>query len=315
MNYLIYGNEQYLIDKEIEKILSDNSSSTILRYDGLSKDFNIDDLISNCESDSLFGDQTIILYKNPSFLINKTDENMFTIIKDYLENPNSNSSIVFYSSYSSFNSKLKTFKDINGLCETKFIKHLDEKRFFEHCDNVISTSNLVISRPIRNRFIENCGNDLDIFYNCFNVLELYNDEITQDVLEHLTYSSEEFNVFILVNSIIDGNISKTMHFVKKIENDDKSIFGLMSLVSGQLRYLYAVNYYSDIYENEKDVLEATNTSNPYKLQMAYKTLKKVSPDKILSLLNKLSILDYEFKTNSSINHKLQFEMFISSLKA
>lgn len=315
MNYLIYGNEQYLIDKEIEKIISENSSSTLLRYDGQSKDFNIDDLLSNCETDSLFGDKTLILYKNPSFLINKTDDNSFNKIKSYLEIPNSNCILLIYSSYSSFNSKLKSFKDLNSLCETKFLKNLDDKRFFEYCDNVISTSNLVISRPIRNRFIENCGNDLDIFHSCFKVLELYDGEITQDVLEQLTYSSGEFNVFILVNSIIDCNISKSMHYVKKIENDDKSIFGLMSLVSGQLRYLYSVYYYSDIYDKEKDVLEATNTSNPYKLQMAYKTLNKISPKKILSLLNKLSILDYEFKTNSSLDHKLQFEMFISSLKA
>lgn len=315
MNYLIYGNEQYLIDKEIDKLLSDNTSSTILRYDGLTKDFKIDDLLSNCETDSLFGDNTIILYKNPSFLINKIDDNYFNKIKNYLESPNSSCTLIIYSSYSSFNSKLKAFKDINSLCETKFIKHLDEKSFFEYCDNVISTSNLVISRPIRNRFIENCGNDLDIFHSCFEVLELYSDEITQDVLEQLTYSSDEFNVFILVNSIIDGSISKSMHLVKKIENDDKSIFGLMSLVSGQLRYLYSVFYYSDIYNNERDVLEATNTTNPYKLKMAYKTLNKISPEKILSLLNKLSILDYEFKTNSSLDHKLQFEIFISSLKA
>ena len=46
----------------------------------------------------------------------------------------------------------------------------------------------------------------------------------------------------------------------------------MSLLSSQLMYLYSVSYYSKVLKSEKEILDATKTSNPYRLKMAYKTL-------------------------------------------
>lgn len=313
MNYLIYGNEQYLINYEINKIIEANNNSCILRYDGSFKDDPTNDVLSNCYNNSLFGDKTIILYKNPKFLISKSDEDSYAEIVDYLNNPNDNCIIIFYSSYESFKSKLKAFKELNLKCETHYYARLDDKKFYDHCINIIKKLNLDIEEPVLDKFIDDCGNDLEIFHNCLKNLKLYNGQITYDVLEQLSYSSNDFDIFSLVNAIIERDVSKSASLIKKIKNDDSSIFGLISLVSSQLMYLYSVSYYSNILKSEKEILEVTKTSNPYRLKMAYKILNKIDDAGILKIVNKLSFLDYEFKNNSNINHSLLFDIFISSL--
>ena len=89
----------------------------------------------------------------------------------------------------------------------------------------------------------------------------------------------------------------------------------MSLLSSQLMYLYSVSYYSKVLKSEKEILDATKTSNPYRLKMAYKTLNTIKPSEILEMINKISILDYEFKTDSTVDKNLLFDIFISSLSA
>lgn len=315
MNYLIYGTEQYLINKNIEKIIDDNKDSLVLRFDGSFKEDPTEEVLSNCLTDSLFGDKTIILFKNPIFLTGKTDNDSVEKLIEYLKKPSENCILVLYSSYSSFKSNLKLFKIISSECETHCYIKLDNDRFHSECDKAISSSKIPFDYDAKEAFISNCGNDLEIFYNCLNILKQYGGNVNFDVLEQLTYSSDDFDIFSLINAIISKDTSKSMKYVNKLRKDEGNIFGLISLLSSQLMYLYSVSYYSNIYNDEKEIMAATNTSNPYRLKMAYKTLKNIGRQEILNLVNKLSILDYEFKTDSSLDHKLLFDLFITSLNS
>lgn len=315
MNYLIYGNEQYLINHNVEEIIKNNSDSLVIRFDGSFKEDPTDEVLSNCQSDSLLGDKTLILFKNPSFLTSKKEPDSYKDIIEYLENPNENCSIVFYSSYASFKSNLKSFKEVSKNCETHYYTKFDDDKFYQYCNNAITKLKIPFDEDAKKHFIQNCGNDLEIFANCIIPLRQYNDNITDDVLNQLTYSSNEFEIFSLVNAIISKDVNTAIKLVKKLKSDESSIFGLMSILSSQLMYLYSVSYYSSVLNNEKDILEVTKTNNPYRLKMAYKTLNKISPKEILEMINRISNLDYEFKTSSTIDKNLLFDIFISSLSA
>lgn len=315
MNYLIYGNEQYLINEHIKRIIKENKGSLVLRFDGSFKEDPTNEVISNYKTDSLFGEKTLILFKNPIFLINKCDsENIDTLI-NLLKEPDNGNIIVFYSSYSSFRSKLKVFKAINETCETHYYEKFDEDRFNQKCNEIITKSKIIIDDETRDSFIKNCGNDLEIFCNSMKTLLQYGGEVNNTVLEQLTYTSDDFDKFSLINSIIARDVSKSKYYINKLKSDDSSIFGIISLLSSQLMYLYSVSYYSKVLDNERDILDATKTSNPYRLKMAYKTLNNISQEDILKLINKLAILDYEFKTSSTIDHSLLFDIFISTLNS
>ena len=315
MNYLIYGNEQYLINHQIETIIKNNKGALTIRFDGSFKNDPTEEVLSNCQTDSLFGDKTIIIYKNPPFLTSKQDNDLVKSMIEYLNNPSENCIIIFYSSYVTFKSNLKTFKEISKNCETHFYPKYDDEKFKQYCSNAIKKLKLSIDEDAKNNFIANCGNDLEIFVNCVKVLQNYEGNITNEVLNQLTYSSDEFDIFSLINAIISKDSKKAIKLIKKLKSDESSIFGLMSLLSSQLMYLYSVSYYSKVLKSEKEILDVTKTSNPYRLKMAYKTLNTIKPNEILEMINKISILDYEFKTDSTVDKNLLFDIFISSLSA
>lgn len=316
MIYLIYGDEQYLINEEIDKIIDNNKTSFISKYDdSFSKTCSVFEAIDECYNISLLQDKTLILYKNPSFLISKENDDINNKFLEYLNNQNETCDLVLYTSYSSFNSRLKTFKEASKNGQVKYFSKLDQRRFNELCENEIILSKISIDKDAKDLFIENCGQDLSLFYSGLKNLKQLSDKITIKTLDQLTYSSDDFNVFSLVNSLIDGKLTSSVKLIRKLQDNESSIFGLISLISGQLRYLYSVYYYQTIYDNKKDIMEATSTNNPYRLEMANKTLNKVSFKDIQKLLYKLSSFDYKLKTDSSIDHKLLLELFVTTLKA
>lgn len=315
MIYLIYGDEQYLIDEQIDAIIKNNSNSFVTKFDdSFSKESHVFEAMDECLNISLLQEKSLVLYKNPSFLISKEKEEINDKFIDYINNPNDLCDLVLYTSYSSFNSKLKTFKEANKNAEVKFIKKLDPKRFYELCDSEIEISKIIIDKSTKDLFIENCGQDLSVFYSGLENLKQFEGKITIQVLDQLTYASDDFNEFSLVNSLIDGKLNTSVKLIRKLQSDENSIFRLLSLIAGQLRYLYSVSYYQTIYNNDNDVMEATSTSHPYRLEMARKTLKKISPKNIMKLLYKLSSFDYKLKTDSSIDKKILLELFVSTLK-
>lgn len=316
MIYIIYGDEQHLINEEINKIINDNKDAFISKYDDtFSKKTCIFDALEECSSVSFLHDKTIVLYRNPSFLISKQEDDIINAYLEYLNNQNNSNDLVLYSSYSSFNSKLKAFKESTKSCTIKYYSKLDPRRFKELCESEIQVSKIDIDDDAKSLFIENCGQDLSIFYSGLNNLKQLESKITIDSLKQLTYASDDFNIFSLVNLLIDGKLTRSIKLVRMLKNDESSIFWLFSLIAGQLRYLYSVYYYQTIYKTEKEVMEATSTNNPYRLEMANKTLKKISPINIQKLLYKISSFDYKLKTDSSIDHNVLFELFVTTLRS
>lgn len=314
MIYLVYGNEQYLVNAKIKELLKKNVNSYLFKFDGSFKNDPIDEVLNTCNNDGLFNNKCIVLYRNPSFLINKcNDEDLIQRIEKYINNPNQNCNLVLYAFYETFNSKLSIFKHILDNSEHFYYQKLDQNRFYDICNDELNNRKLLIDLKTRQYFINNCGCDLSNFYSGLINLINYDGNITKNVIDQLTYSSDDFNIFNLVNSLIAGDSSSSLKYIKKLKYDDDSIFGLISLVASQLRYLYSVYYYSKKYTNEKDILEATKTNNPYKLKMAYKTLNNIKIKYIFKILYRLSSLDYELKSNPDIDHKLLIDLFIANI--
>lgn len=312
MIYLIYGDEQYLIDRKVKELTANVDNSFLIRFDGDSKDFLLSDLIDSCNSNNLFGNKNVILFKNPSFFLSKTsDENIKTFI-EYINDENPDCDLIIYSSFASFKSNLKIMKETISKAKTFVFTKMKDSNFYEYCNNELSSHRLLIDNNTRKYFIENCGCDLYLFYNGLENLISYDGNITKKVIDQLTSFSSDFGIFKLVNALIEGDISKTKFYMNLLDYKDENIFGLLSLVSSQLRFLYSVHYYSKKYNNINDIMDATNTDKSFRIEMALKTLRNIKASKILSILNKISDLDYDLKTNPNIDHNLLFDLFIST---
>ena len=93
-NYLIYGVDKYLIDKEIDKIIKKNKidNNSIIRY-SLNED-SIDNILEDANTFNLFSDTKLIIVNDANIFTSSNDILTDKII-NYLNNYNDKSYLVF----------------------------------------------------------------------------------------------------------------------------------------------------------------------------------------------------------------------------
>ena len=89
MNYLIAGTSNYLINEEIKKIIGDEDYTKI---DYL--DTTMDEIVVEASYNDLFGSKKNIIVKNANLFMEKNEAATKNLEK-YLENPNSNTTLIF----------------------------------------------------------------------------------------------------------------------------------------------------------------------------------------------------------------------------
>lgn len=96
-NFLIYGDDKYLIKTNIDKILKNNKldKDSIIKYN--MEESSIENLINELNTYDMFQDKKIVLCDNAIFLSSeaKKDSNYNTdLLIEYLKNPNPNSILI-----------------------------------------------------------------------------------------------------------------------------------------------------------------------------------------------------------------------------
>ena len=125
-----------------------------------------------------------------------------------------------------------------------------------------------------------------------DILDLYPEKIDEDVVNNLLISSNEENVFNLINALTNKKVSDSIYYARRILANDSNINGLIALLANQLRFLYQVSYYSDDPYGASDILGCKD---------------------IMSMLDRLAVLDLDSKQNSDIDDTLKLELFIVEL--
>ena len=97
MNYLLYGQEQFLIDKEVKNIISKSNIEeiNISKYD---LEFNtIKEILEDANTISLFDNNKLIIVEN-AFIFSRTSSKKIDdidLLEEYLKNSNQNTIIIF----------------------------------------------------------------------------------------------------------------------------------------------------------------------------------------------------------------------------
>ncbi len=93
MNYLIFGNDLYLIEQQLNKIVPNKDN--IITYD---LDINtIEQIIKEATTIPLFTKEKIIIIKNSKILTSQknTIEHDVSLLEEYLNNSNPSTTIIF----------------------------------------------------------------------------------------------------------------------------------------------------------------------------------------------------------------------------
>ncbi len=311
MIYVIKGSEELAIRKQIDKICQ-GEDLDIVRISG-DDEFLIDEIIDACNGKSLFASKSIVLVKDPYFLINKVDENKLEKFYKYLENPAYDSDLVLYSLEDKINTKLKAYKKVIENAELFNFEEYDRKQFNSFAYYELNASKLDINKEAVYLLIDICRNDSSLFMQNIDVLKNYPGKIDSDVINKLCTASDEINSFDLINAITDNDLDKAINLERTmLENSDDGILGIISLLAGQLRFLYQFSYLLSKNYDKKAILDEMKMSD-YRYSKSLETIKKLKMPQILEMLKSLSDLDIACKSDFSLKDSSKFELLIIQL--
>ena len=309
MIYIIYGNDSYLIDSKINEIINQNKDSDVIKVDGSCKNFSYYDVLDSINSVGLFNNKSLVLFKDPPLLKKKVDDKGAEELLSYCKKPIYENTLIFYTYDNDFKKVLKAFKDISANADVYDLK-VDPKNFYNMCIEVAKKYTVRLNRPCFDIVYKACNNSLSLFKQNMDILDLYPDKIDEDVVNNLLISSNEENVFNLINALTNKKVSDSIYYARRILANDSNINGLIALLANQLRFLYQVSYYSDDPYGVSDIL---GCKSPYRITKALETLRNLKSKDIMSMLDRLAFLDLDSKQNSDIDDTLKLELFIVEL--
>lgn len=319
MIYLLRGNENYLIQKEIKKIAKETEVEPmgLIRFNGLSPAFSMVSFIDELITFAFFVNKKVIVFKDPPFLrstkkgeLKKIEENDLKILSEYVKNPSLDIDLIFYEEETHFDSKLKIYKQIAANARIFSFDSLKPYQFKKEAAAIIRSKLKNIDNQAVDYLVENGEGRLDKVYRDLDLLALYDGPYDLDVVKSLVASSLENDIFEFTNAILAKDLSKSNKIFNDLIFQNISVFYIIATLAAQFRFLNQLGYLTDEHYSLEDIMTITKTKSSFRIEKAQTTLKKFSHTDFLSLLNELSLLDQQLKSNDVLDLKNRFALFL-----
>lgn len=312
MNYLLYGIEKFLIDKEINNIINKHKIDeiNISKYD---LEINtIKEILDDANTVSLFSSNKLIIVEN-SFIFSRVASKKIDnleLIEEYLKQNNKDVITIFIN----LNEKLDSVKKIVKLIKEKGIvkefnplKNVNTviKEMFEDYKLEQGTVELLINRV---------GNNLELLYQEIEKLKIYKIEdksiIKQDVLD-LTTEIIDIDIFKFVDDIINKNKNDAIKTYKELLKLNEEPIKIIALIASKFRLMYQSTILAKKGYTEQQISEILDV-HKYPVHLAIISGYKYNPKILLKYLDDLAQLDIDIKTGEK-DKELALELFILSL--
>lgn len=309
---IITGDEDYLIQKRLNELLCSLSACQILRME-LDKKDGIRDFIRQCNSQSLFAEQTTYVIRNPFFFYGKLEADELKILENYVLHPSPDSNLVFYSQGARpFDRRLKAYKIVKKNAHEYYYEAMNEQRFRAYACTVMANSSLVLRNRELNLVIERSDLSPALLQQNIEKLLLYNDNIDEKVIKGLLPKAISDDKFALLHAFFQKDSTQLFYLFGEYCKNNDSILPLIALLASQLRFLFAVDYLSQQGWSDQKIADEIGgkTRSVYRIIKSRELLNYIRKENILQLLAKLSQLDERIKKDSTIPESLRFEMLL-----
>ena len=311
MNYLLYGKELFLIDKEIKNIINKNriEEINISKYDLELNTLN--EILDDANTVSLFSNNKLIIVENAfifSRVQNKKIDNV-EILENYLKN-NNDAIIIFINN----NEKIDSVKKIVKLIKEKGV--IKEFNPLKNINNTVKNmfDDYKISDSCIKLLIDRVGNSLELIYQEVEKLKIYkiNDKIiTNKDIEDVVVENINVDIFKFVDDIINKNKKEAIKTYKELLKLNEEPIKIIALLASKFRLMYQANKLAKKGYTEESISEILKV-HKYPVHLAILAGYKYSSEILLKYLNDLADLDIGIKTGEK-DKELALELFILSL--
>ncbi len=306
MNYLIYGNDQGLIDEALSKLQKKHNDSDIEKIDATK--ITISSILENANTPSLFYANKVLLYSNVNFFNSKvlTDSD-FNALLTYLANPASFTTLVFIVEEEKLDARKKTTKQYQKYFKQINCNHLEERNIAKVIDDKLKQLPYELTIDQTHYLYDSIRNDYTKLNNVFSILSLQTQPLTMDEFLAIIPRRVEDNVFELMNSLLKNNSSHTFLMLNDFKQNNLEPIQLIGLLASQIRVLFQVNHLYQRGFSENEIVSELGI-HPYRVKQALKNRHNLSRIKALRSLATLAEFDQQIKT-SKIDKWLAIELF------
>lgn len=314
-NYLLYGEEEYLINKYLKDIIEENniSSENIIRYNLDMVD--VSEALVEASTVSMFNENKLIILEGCKFLTgeNKKEINhdIDSLIK-YLNNPFNDVYLIFIVNNDKLDERKKIVKEIKKLCKIYECKKVENYNLNNILLDYIKEKKYNISNKDISLIIEKVGTDLSYLISEIDKLLLYKDDdknITREDINDVIVRSLENNVFALTNSIMNNDKNKIFDIYNDLIKVGEDPTKLLIILSNQFRLILQVKLMQNNGYTDNEMISVIK-EHPYRIKLAKET--NYSKSKLIKYIKDLSDLDYKIKSGI-IDRFLGFELFLLNI--
>lgn len=313
--YLLFGNEQYLIDTVIRKIKK-NFGELVLGINYIIIDeSNINELISNIEMPAFGYDKKLIVVKDSGIFkkdgrkknLTPTQERIFEFFKDSYEIIQDSATIVFVEKEVDKNQLFELLNSRDIVCQ---IDELKPAQLANKIGKICSLYKVTIDNYTLNYFVEMCGTNLQNLINEIRKLIEYVGEggtITLDVVNKLSIKQMESVIFELTDNLATKKVDKALEVLDNLIYQKEPLQRILITLYNHFKKLYLCSL---CVKYNKDVVNTLNLKpnqafliSKYKKQSSYFKLKELR-----AILNAFYDLDYNSK-----NGKIDIDVGLRSI--
>ena len=315
--FLFYGQEEYLMEKEIKKLKNEllDASFMSMSYKIFDNpDFNT--LMDCVQSSPLMFGNTLTIINIEKYLIgNKMslDDKQIDSVNYALSNLSDNVNIIFVCKISRDESKKpdsrkKLYKTLSKYSQVReFAQYRSyDKQLQSEILKMAKEKDLTISSDNVSFLIEQLGVNLTLIDSELEKLKIAiypNKSINQDAIKKYCTSSED--VFILADLIIQGNKNEILKQYDLLTEKRHPLEIFSVLQSNFQRFVFVKNYEKKM--STKDIASKLKLHEFVVMKMQEK-LRKISLDKLLKIRENLINAEYKLKTGQSASGEILLEL-------
>lgn len=314
--FVIYGNDNFLISKQIEKILKKvdlEQDAYIFKYSILEKPIN--EIVNEMTTIPLFSTKKIFIINDCNFLTAQRNynlsENDSKLLSNYLNHKSDFVILILVVNSDSLDNRKKIVQLLQNNASIFPTLSLSETHLQKFIYKYVEKSKSTISQKAVDSFLANVPNNLNIIINELDKLIQYDNNIKEENISIVTSKYFENNIFNLTNNLLSTNKKDLLTIYYNLESSNFEPLALIGLIASQLRIIRDVQILKAQNYNEKDISQKLGI-NPYRIKKIVSPELDVNYENINKLLVKLYNLDYNIKAGR-INKKLGLELFLISM--
>ncbi|MDQ1912884.1 DNA polymerase III subunit delta [Paenibacillus sp. GD4] len=321
--YVCYGNEFYLIqeliDKLVEKLIDpDQRTFAVSKYD--LSETPVEVVIEEAETLPFMVERKVVIASNAFFLTGAKEggkvEHKLDKLTAYLSSPADFSVLVFTVPADKLDERKKIVKSLKEADALVPCSVLSSDELTQWVQAEAEKAGFRMAPGVSEQLISYSGTGLQTLQKEIEKCALYVGQggtLTSADLEQLVTRTTEQNIFLLIEHIVQLKLDQAFTMLNELLRRKEEPIKIVALIARQFRIMFQVKDLSQQGYSQQQ-MAAQLGLHPYAVKIAAGQANRFEMKRLAGILRQLGELDYQMKSGK-IDKVLGLEMFLLKLIA